>query len=166
MTMKTMCSPVYQPSSFVATNALAHLMYCYKLLVSMNQRLLKKLTKERNKSGPKWPTKLILFLWDATYILLLALRPSFSFWDLSIRFRVSIMATCITLLAYLVEHSLINRNRTSCAQVHELPQSRCRDNREGTLFSSFCWRSFCKESEIFYKICVFLKLFLLYTTHS
>ena len=26
-------------------------------------------------------------------------------------------------------------NRTSCAQVHELPQSDCGDNREGTLFS-------------------------------
>ena len=26
-------------------------------------------------------------------------------------------------------------NRTSCAQVHELPQSHCDDNREGTLFS-------------------------------
>ena len=27
------------------------------------------------------------------------------------------------------------RNRTSCAQVHELPQSHCGDNREGALFS-------------------------------
>ena len=26
-------------------------------------------------------------------------------------------------------------NRTSCAQVHELLQSHCGDNREGTLFS-------------------------------
>ena len=26
-------------------------------------------------------------------------------------------------------------SRTSCAQVHELPQSHCGDNREGTLFS-------------------------------
>ena len=26
-------------------------------------------------------------------------------------------------------------NRTSCAQVHELPQNHCGDNREGTLFS-------------------------------
>ena len=26
-------------------------------------------------------------------------------------------------------------NRTSCAQVHELPQIHCGDNREGTLFS-------------------------------
>ena len=29
----------------------------------------------------------------------------------------------------------LGTNRTSCAQVHELPQSRCGDNREGTLFS-------------------------------
>ena len=26
-------------------------------------------------------------------------------------------------------------NRTSCAQVHESPQSHCGDNQEGTLFS-------------------------------
>ena len=26
-------------------------------------------------------------------------------------------------------------NRTPCAQVHELPQSHCGDNRKGTLFS-------------------------------
>ena len=26
-------------------------------------------------------------------------------------------------------------HRTSCAQVHELPQCHCGDNREGTLFS-------------------------------
>ena len=26
-------------------------------------------------------------------------------------------------------------HRTSCAQVHELPQGHCGDNREGTLFS-------------------------------
>ena len=26
-------------------------------------------------------------------------------------------------------------HRTPCAQVHELPQSHCGDNREGTLFS-------------------------------
>ena len=30
---------------------------------------------------------------------------------------------------------LIHLGRTSCAQVHELPQSHCGDNREGTLLS-------------------------------
>ena len=30
---------------------------------------------------------------------------------------------------------ILNRTCTSCAQVHELPQSHCGDNREGTLFS-------------------------------
>ena len=30
---------------------------------------------------------------------------------------------------------VITTNRTSCAQVHELPQSQCGDNWEGTLFS-------------------------------
>ena len=34
---------------------------------------------------------------------------------------------------HALEHMMYNR--TSCAQVHELPQSHCRDNREGTLFS-------------------------------
>ena len=29
----------------------------------------------------------------------------------------------------------LGTNRTSCAQVHEVPQSHCGDNREGTLFS-------------------------------
>ena len=29
----------------------------------------------------------------------------------------------------------LSPNRASCAQVHELPQSHCGDNREGTLFS-------------------------------
>ena len=32
-------------------------------------------------------------------------------------------------------HMIYGSNRTSCAQVHELPQSYCGDNREGTLFT-------------------------------
>ena len=32
-------------------------------------------------------------------------------------------------------HDVRFDNRTSCAQVHELPQSHCGDKREGTLFS-------------------------------
>ena len=32
-------------------------------------------------------------------------------------------------------HMMYGHNRTSCAKVHELSQSRCGDNREGTLFS-------------------------------
>ena len=35
---------------------------------------------------------------------------------------------------FVATHTL-GHNRTSCAQVHELPQSHCGDNREGTLFS-------------------------------
>ena len=39
-------------------------------------------------------------------------------------------------LAHDVWLNMMNMmNRTSCAQVHELPQSHCGDNREGTLFS-------------------------------
>ena len=36
---------------------------------------------------------------------------------------------------FVATHALGTWNRTSCAQVHELPQSHCGDNREGTLFS-------------------------------
>ena len=37
----------------VATHALGHMMYDYTLLVPMNQRVLNKLSKERNISGYK-----------------------------------------------------------------------------------------------------------------
>ena len=37
---------------------------------------------------------------------------------------------------FVASHALGHMmNRTSCAQVHELPQSHCGDNWEGTLFS-------------------------------
>ena len=35
---------------------------------------------------------------------------------------------------FVATHAL-GHSCTSCAQVHELPQSHCGDNREGTLFS-------------------------------
>ena len=49
--MKTMCPPGYHYNPFVATLALGHMMYVYTLLVSMNQRMLKELSKEHNISG-------------------------------------------------------------------------------------------------------------------
>ena len=36
---------------------------------------------------------------------------------------------------FVATHALGHMNCTSCAQVHELPQSHCGDNWEGTLFS-------------------------------
>ena len=36
---------------------------------------------------------------------------------------------------HALEHMMYGYNRTSCAQVHELPQNLCGDNWEGTLFS-------------------------------
>ena len=36
---------------------------------------------------------------------------------------------------FVATHALGHIMCTSCAQVHELPQSHCGDNREGTLFS-------------------------------
>ena len=37
--------------------------------------------------------------------------------------------------SFVATHALGHMNRASCAQVHELPQSHCGDDREGTLFS-------------------------------
>ena len=36
---------------------------------------------------------------------------------------------------YVHIYNISGHNRTSCAEVHELPQSHCGDNREGKLFS-------------------------------
>ena len=38
-------------------------------------------------------------------------------------------------MMYGYDEPYIMMNRTSCVQVHELPQSHCGDNRESTLFS-------------------------------
>ena len=51
---KTMCPSNCHHNGFVATHALGHMMYGYKLLVPMNQRMLNKLSKEQNISGHKW----------------------------------------------------------------------------------------------------------------
>ena len=51
--MKTMCPPGYHHNGFVATHALRHMMSGYTLLVPMNQRVLKKQSKERIISGHK-----------------------------------------------------------------------------------------------------------------
>ena len=45
-----MCPPGYHHNGFVATHALRHMMYGYTLPVSINQRVLNKLSKERNIS--------------------------------------------------------------------------------------------------------------------
>ena len=55
--MKTMCPPSYHHNSFVATRALGHMMYGCTLLVPMNQRVLKKLSKEHKcHCGAKKPS--------------------------------------------------------------------------------------------------------------
>ena len=48
--IKTMYPPCYHHNSFVATRALGHMMHGYTFLVSMNQRLLNKQSKEHNIS--------------------------------------------------------------------------------------------------------------------
>ena len=54
--MKTMCLPSYHHNGFVEIHALGHKMYGYTLLLSMSQRLINMLSKERNLSGCKWST--------------------------------------------------------------------------------------------------------------
>ena len=51
--MKKTGHPAYHHTGFVDTHALGHMMYCYKLLVAMNQKVLNKLNKERNISDHK-----------------------------------------------------------------------------------------------------------------
>ena len=53
---KTMCPSNCHHNGFVATHALGHMMYGYKLLVPMNQRVLNKRSKELNISSHKWST--------------------------------------------------------------------------------------------------------------
>ena len=48
--IKTMYPPCYHHNSFVATRALGHMMHGYTFLVSMDQRLLNKQSKEHNIS--------------------------------------------------------------------------------------------------------------------
>ena len=44
--MKAMCPPGYHHNGFLASHGLGHMMNNYKLLVPMNQRVLKKTSKE------------------------------------------------------------------------------------------------------------------------
>ena len=52
--MKIMRPPGYHRNGIVATHEIGHMMYGYTLLVTMNQRVLNKLSKDRNISGHKW----------------------------------------------------------------------------------------------------------------
>ena len=51
--MKIMCPPGFYHNGFVATYAFGRMMYGYTLLVPMIQRVLNKLSKERNISDYK-----------------------------------------------------------------------------------------------------------------
>ena len=48
-----MCPLTYHYNGLVTTHALEHMMHGYTLLVPINQRLLKKPSKEYNMSGHK-----------------------------------------------------------------------------------------------------------------
>ena len=51
--MQRKCSHGYHRNRFVTTHALVYMIYDYKLLVPMNQRVLNKLCKERHIKGHK-----------------------------------------------------------------------------------------------------------------
>ena len=51
--MKPMFASGYHQSGFVATHALVHMMYGYTLLVLMNQRMLKRISKKSRIGGRK-----------------------------------------------------------------------------------------------------------------
>ena len=92
--MKTMCPPGYHHNGFVATHALRHMMYGSTLLVPMNQRVLNK---------------------QSNYAHLASVRFEHSVC------RGSLMTTNITLLALLVEHSLVHWYQ-QCGTVHHVPK--------------------------------------------
>ena len=48
-----MCPPGYHHNGLMITHALGHMIYGYTLLVPINQRVLKKLSKEHNISSHK-----------------------------------------------------------------------------------------------------------------
>ena len=54
--LKTMSPTGYHHNGFVATHAFGHMMYGHTLLVTMNQIMLNKPSKEHNISGHKWST--------------------------------------------------------------------------------------------------------------
>ena len=89
------------------THARGYMMYSYTLLVPMNQRVLSKPSKEHIIGGPE----------------LSAIRRVLK----SHGSKMSII--------YTGNHEKKMCNRTSCTQVHELPQNYCGDNGECALFS-------------------------------
>ena len=59
--MKTVYPRGYQPNDFAATHTFGHMIYRFNLMVPVNQRVLRKLSKEHNVSGPKGSTPHRLF---------------------------------------------------------------------------------------------------------
>ena len=107
--MKTMYPPGYHHNGFMATIALGHMMYGYTLLLPMNQRVLNKLSKERNIS---------VYI----YIYIVMMETIFPPGYHSNRFA----ATHVMMYVLSAVHH---------AQLYELPQSHCSDNQEDTWFS-------------------------------
>ena len=80
----------YHHNCFVATHALGQMMHGYTLLVPKDQRVLNRLSKERNISGHKWSITHRVLKSHRSRIgvlymqfLLLFLTPIFLLWDLS-----------------------------------------------------------------------------------
>ena len=66
--MKTMYPPGYHHNSFVAIHGLGHMIYGYTLLVSINQRMLNKLSKEHKEHSVRFEHSVCHgYLWPLTY---------------------------------------------------------------------------------------------------
>ena len=80
---------------YIYTHALGHMMYSYKLLVPMNQRVLKKPSKESNKSGNKSST---------THRVLKSHRSKMGV----IYIYITMKTMCPPSIAWFVEHFLVH----------------------------------------------------------
>ena len=94
------------------------MMYSYTLLVQMNQRVHNKLSMEHNISGHKL---------SMTHRVLKSQRSKMGI----------IKAPCLVCWALFgsLAPAMCHHKSFSQVLVHELPQSHCSDNQEGTLFS-------------------------------
>ena len=142
---------------FVATHVLGHMMYSYTLLVPMNQTVLNKVSKEHNISDHKWsttqrvrkshrskmsvicalPVITTMSLWHIVFMIAYIYYARFA----SVRFQHCVLwitydylyyapyLACWDLLGTLVPAMC---NRTSSAQVHELPQISWDDKQGST----------------------------------
>ena len=149
--MKAICPPSYNRSGFVVTHALGHMMYACTLFVPMNQRVLKKLSKEHNISNHKW-VKHSLVYWYQQCVTVYHVAKCMSCHKTTV--VITGRTHCFHDYIYITIILLLWDLSNLCVVDQLWPLIYM-------YISGHNW----SESEIFFKIYVFLKLFLLYTTH-